>query len=92
MQYVDGAFKTNCVNRAIGIALIVLDDFQNAGALALPGLGRRMFAPNWATLRAEPMVSVTASGNSRRSGLEDPTQYSGFSPGTSLSLIHLSHF
>jgi hypothetical protein len=65
MQNVHGAFKTDCVNRAIGIALIVLNDFQNAGILALPGLSRRMLPPNWATLRAEPMVSLTASGNSR---------------------------
>ena len=92
MQHVHGAFKAKCVNRAIGVALIVLDDFQNTGPLALPGLAAGCLPPNWATLSAEPMASLTASGNSRRSCLEDPTQYSGFSPGASLGLITVSYF
>jgi len=43
MKYVNCRGKPHCIDRAVGVAAMILDDFQNSGSPeALERLGRRM--------------------------------------------------
>src|SRR5438067_1018046 len=44
VQYVDDVPKTNCVDRAISVAVEIVDHLEHARPLALPRLGVRMLA------------------------------------------------
>jgi hypothetical protein len=56
VQNIDGLGETNCVDLPVCVAVIVLDNFKNSRALALPRLGRRCFPPYCAALRANPTL------------------------------------
>jgi len=44
MQHIDHLTKTHRIDRSIGIAIMLLDEFEHPRALPLPRLGRRMLA------------------------------------------------
>src|SRR5579863_8925765 len=74
MQDVDDLRKADGVDRAIGVADMVVDELEHTRALALPEHGRGVFAAD--TPKALPMSSFTASGKARKSFLDEPTQSS----------------
>jgi hypothetical protein len=89
VQDVYGTLESDGVNGAKGVASMVLHNFENSCAIALPRLGVGMFPPNCAIPNAAPRCIRTASGKRRRSFFEEPTQNSGFSPAAGTSLVML---
>src|SRR5258708_30182822 len=45
VQHIDGFFETHCVNGPISIAIVILDEFQNAASKTFERLCRRRMLP-----------------------------------------------
>src|SRR6266478_5281831 len=78
MKHEDRPGEFYGIDGSIGIALVILDDFQDSGAAeSFGGLASACFFPHWACHKAKPIVRRTSMGKALRSLLLDATQKSG---------------
>jgi hypothetical protein len=75
---IDGGRESHRINGPVGVAIKVIDCFQNAPtAETFERLDGRVSSPFWASLIATPMTRRTSSGNARKSSLDDPIHSTG---------------
>jgi hypothetical protein len=75
MQHVHSLTDPHCVDRAEGVAPVILTSSYTPEPSPFQGLAESGVQPNWTTNRATPMSFWTGMGNSLKSFFDEPSPY-----------------
>ena len=77
MKHVHGFREPHCVDCPVGVVVVRLDNFQDAGAEPLPGLGGRRPAAELGNTKRIPHVVLDRLGETQEVALRRPHPVQG---------------